>query len=311
MHHNSYYLLIFFCTVISGMDQHATPALELIPKFADTLSMRWPKEQLLALVKKRIEDGHDLNAPIENTTVPPLIFAASNDIYIESIRLLLENGANPEIVHAVKCTPLYQAAFSCAPLSIDALLKKKSDPNNPLYAQSPSKETPLHAACSYYRDSLEKEKNEKRYNAVKLLLDAQANPNAKDRNNIVPIAGLIMHHQRLLSHHLYSGLHSDELKAFLKTREQLINLFFQEKVYLSLSQKELTCLGHESGNPVLLIYTHQKLIKRKNQFKTLLCEYFTGRFKSEAQSNFRKLPSDIIRYIINFAYPSNAQSRSK
>jgi len=283
------------------MNEYLVPELVSAPQ-RSYQQLMWPKEQLLELVKKRIVENSDLDAPIEGTIVPPLMLAASDDIHIESLQLLLDRRANPEVVvHPAKQTPLYQAACKCAPKSIEALLKKKADPNNILYAQSQSQTTPLHAACHPCNDSLNNHNIEKRFDAIRLLLIAKADPNARDRKGETPLWGLVTNFKDEPPY-----LRGGKLNRFLASRKQLINLFFQEDVYPSLQIKgkgNLVTISGQSGNPILSIHTQLQVAQRKKEFKALLCEYFTGRFKPGAASDFRKLPSDLIKIIIHLAYP--------
>lgn len=249
MHRNISYVLMLSCAFTYGMQNSGTQTVA-----------GWEKEQLLKLVQQRIAE-QDLNTPIKDTTVPPLIFAATSDEYIESTRALLAAGADANITHPEKQTPLYQATRKIAVETIDALLQAKANPNPEICRISQSKYTPLHALCNPLKDSLEPEQIQKRFRAIQLLIAANADVNFQNHMGEIPLEGLLRHYQNFKK-----TLSKKEKETFLESRERLIDLFLATDIKLSTDTQDKAnpiVVAGAIGSPILSIYTFMKLQQKK------------------------------------------------
>lgn len=238
------------CAFTYGMQKSRTPTV-----------IGWEKEKLLQLVQQRIATQQDLNAPIEDTTVPPLILAATDDRYIESTRALLAAGADANLTHPKKQTPLYQAACGVAAETIEELLKAKANPNPEICRSSQSKCTPLHALCNPLKDSLEPERIQKRFKAIQLLIAANADVNFPNHMGEIPLEGLLRHYQNFKK-----TLSKKEKDTFLESRERLIDLFLATDIELSTDTQDKAnpiVVAGTIGSPILSIYTFMKLQQKK------------------------------------------------
>lgn len=131
-------------------------------------------------VKKLLENSVDLNPDIKNPREePPLMIACGlNNPSIEMIKLLLENGANPNGENFGRFTALMYSCFNnrqneAKMLAITKLLLDHgADPNKQQFTKS----TALHIASEFGYTSI-----------VKLLLEHGADPNMEDVFKMTPL----------------------------------------------------------------------------------------------------------------------------
>ncbi|WCJ21636.1 ankyrin repeat family protein [Euphorbia peplus] len=131
------------------------------------------------LVHMLISKGADVNAKSDSTT--PLLWAASFGNK-KAMKLLLDNNANPDLIHLPAPSPLMESVLSGSYECVKLLLQAGADPN-----MVGGGVTVLHAAASEGVD----------IEIIKCLLDWNANPNAVDARGLTPIeiAALNDHHE--------------------------------------------------------------------------------------------------------------------
>ena len=118
-----------------------------------------------------IEQGINVNIPDDDDGETPLHKACSFN-NVESIKLLLDQGADVNIQHNYGYTPLYTACSNNSVESVKLLILNGANVNIPdNYGR-----TPLHLACRY--NSVE---------IVKLLLYNGANVNIQDNKGFTPL----------------------------------------------------------------------------------------------------------------------------
>ncbi|WP_265036675.1 ankyrin repeat domain-containing protein [Wolbachia endosymbiont (group A) of Anomoia purmunda] len=165
-----------------------------VKKFTEFLRNNRDNQDLKAVLNlKRGESG---------LTVLHVVSSVGNTTkeYNETVDLLLEAGANPDIQNNKGKTPLH---YTDVLASVASLLKGKANPN----IQDNEGETPLHYAASIGHT-----------NYVNLLLEKKANPNIQNRKGGTPLQVAIDNHhyyieecfftdnQKNLSKELYSIL---------------------------------------------------------------------------------------------------------
>lgn len=101
---------------------------------------------------------------------------------MESLKLLLEYGADPNVLDLGCCSPLHWAATKNNLVAVKLLLDTKADPN----LKDLAKSTALHEAV-----------RKKNYEIVKLLLKYGASPNIEDISGTTPF-DLVADDQQLL-----------------------------------------------------------------------------------------------------------------
>lgn len=236
--------------------------------------------------------------------MPLLVITAQSDYYIKTTARLLRHGADPDVASAHGTTPLWQAAFHCAPKTVELLLYWNANPNNTLYQHNPAKLTPLHMACRPQLDSFDTRINSARIEVVEWLCAAEADTNARDNHGRTPLFGLTAGYHENRSSTLLSPR---KKKIFHETRKLLINTLLQCKANPTLqdiygnsaiTQKDLYLDSY------LSIYTAWKLSKRREKLCELLLKFLSSaQMKPSAVSPFKNIPCDIIRYILTQTYP--------
>jgi ankyrin repeat protein len=124
----------------------------------------------LELVKLLLENGANPNAVNESNDTP--LHKAVENGYLDLVKLLLENGANPNAVGESNNTPLHKAAANGDLDLVGLLLENGANPN----AVGELNYTPLHTAVENGDLDL-----------VELLLENKANPNAVSESNDAPL----------------------------------------------------------------------------------------------------------------------------
>lgn len=260
-------------------------------------------KKLYALAQQQIDSKQNLDAPALNDR-PLLVTAALSDEHISTTWLLLSNGAEPDVLCPIGKTPLLYAAQVCATKTVGTLLYFNANPNHPSYQKSSDHQTPLHALCAPSKDSFKKHRINARQNAVEWLLAAGANTNAQDIHGATPFFGLVACSKTNKSSVL---LPQNKKTLFHTARKNLINAFLACKANQNItdfSNKTLFTQSIYLIDPYLSMYIAYKFPQRREKLRTILLTFLkTSPNKPDAQSLFKSIPADILRYILKFAYP--------
>lgn len=288
------FFIFFGCTCLS-MDRGNLPT-KLLPK---TLRA----QQLYNKARALIESKSNLNVNIEGQG-PLLAKATLSNEHIATTLLLLSHGANPDVIDALGKTPLLYAAENCADRNVGALVHFGANPNHTCYQQRSNKMTPLHALCTPNQDSFDQNKINARQNAIEWLLAAHANTNLKDIDECTPIFNLITCFKGSKISILLPSLNK---KNFQDARKTLINTFLVCKASLETKDLQGNDLHHQNRYPIdpyLSMYTALKGKQRHKKLCELLLQFLKGSpNKPDFISPFKKLHSDIIKYILKQVYP--------
>ena len=125
-------------------------------------------------VQKIIEQGHNVNNL--NKSGKTALFLACQSAQAESVKLLLEKGADPNILDAEDYTGLHAAVYAnCRNETLQEIITHGVY----LDAQNIDGQTALWLACSY-----------RQHNSIKILLEAGSNPNiaSNDKNTSLHVA---------------------------------------------------------------------------------------------------------------------------
>ena len=97
--------------------------------------------------------------------------------HAECARFLIENGADPNKVDALKRTPLHWASMGPPPGNVECcqIIFEKGDAKAMLYKETKSGSTPLHSAAGTNRPDV-----------VRYLVEQQADQNLKDEDGYTP-----------------------------------------------------------------------------------------------------------------------------
>lgn len=139
--------------------------------FGDTILMEVINVIDIDNLKKVLLKNTDLNVvDEEGMSLIHLLIGKKSDANLEKIKVLIESGANVEIVGFNGWRPLHRAAFYRCYETAKYLLNKGADPNSKVFQSK--YETPLMIAAS---------RNDKEM--VKILLEHGAKVRAKDKYN--------------------------------------------------------------------------------------------------------------------------------
>lgn len=288
-------ILIFLYSNAFGMD-----LAQIKPKFH-------PKTpaaiQLYAQAQELIKSNPDLNANVNHQGTLLAQAALSND-HASTALLLLSHGANPDVIDHLGKTPLLYAAELSAHRIIEALVYFGANPNHPCYQARGNKSTPLHALCTPSHDSSSAYAIKSRQTAVEWLLAAGADTNAQDAHGATPFFGLVSCWRKSSTSTL---LASDQKKLFHSVRKNLIHAFLACKAnpeIRDMSGKTLHTQTNYYVDPYLDMYIALRYKQRRQKLRALLLTFLkTSDKMPEAQSEFKRLPPDLLRYILNIAYP--------
>jgi ankyrin repeat protein len=302
---NTHFLLLLLVSLsLPAMQPHntdhieqkdATGQISLVPPTKMARKER-DRDELFKLVQDRINKNEDLNTPVPGNGLPPLFIAAKSDSYLPITELLLRHCVSADAIFEQISTPLYVAANSCATATMQLLLQNGANPNNEIYAKSHSKFTPLHALCHASQDTLVKKKTQKQLRGIQMLIKAGA---ALDWQNHLGQTSLFY---LILKYKNKSTPCSEPVrKDFFLMRKNMICLLLRSGINTSIMDKykhTASSAGGKNGCPELGIFIEMERAKLKKALKAYLC----GGKKPEAQSAFKRLPSDLINIIVNFVY---------
>jgi ankyrin repeat protein len=259
--------------------------------------------QLYAQARELIKSNADLNTDVNNKG-PLLAQAALSNDHASTALLLLSHGANPDVIDRLGKTPLLYAAELSAHRIIEALVYFGANPNHPCYQAQGNKSTPLHALCTPSHDSSSAYAIESRQTAVEWLLAAGANTNTQDVHGATPFFGLVSCWRKNSTSTL---LASDQKKLFYSVRKNLIHAFLACKANPEISDicgKTLHTQTSYYVDPYLDMYVALRYKQRRQKLRAILLTFLkTSPNMPEAQSRFKQVPPDILRYILKIAYP--------
>lgn len=292
---NSLYALICLFSTNFGMDlSHIKPQFH--PRTPAGI-------QLFAQAQELIKNNADLNANV-NHKGPLLAQAALNNDYVSTALLLLSHEADPDVIDHLGKTPLLYAAELSAHRIIKALVYFGANPNHPCYQARANKSTPLHKLCAPYHDSSCALKIKSRQDAIEWLLAAGANTNAQDAQGATPFFGLVVCWKKRSTSVL---MESHEKKLFHEARKSLINVFLACKANPDITDLSGKTLHTQTGDYVdsyLDLYVAFRFKERRQKLRAVLLRFLkTNTQKPNAQSPFKKLPPDLLKYILKIAYP--------
>lgn len=293
-------LLIFF--ISSPLIAMDVPSLLTKKRRKVLVPQTEPAKELYALAQQQIDAQQDLDAPILNNR-PLLVTSSLSDEHLATTWLLLYHGAQADVRCPIGKTPLLYAAQSKnASKTIGVLVYFGADPNHPSYQQLSDKKTPLHALCEKSQDSFDRKKIKARQNAVEWLLAANALPNAKDSEGRTPLFPLC-----LAGHKVSSLLEETQKSLFYKARRELITALLMCKANPNICNKWGRNMYHQTLDSVdsyLSIHTAMTFRKVKNEFlREIFLKFLkTSPQKPDAQSPFKRIPYDILKHILEFAY---------
>ncbi len=300
-------ILVAMASSIYGMQKK--PAKEEIAQ-----QEKQAYENLLALVKDRIDRKLDLNQPIvfNYLRYTPLIKACRNgDQYLFITQLLLNNGADPDVRDDNGQTPLHHAADQFAIETTKALLAAKPKPANP-NSISDVFGSPLHNVCSDARDEIyDTERTSKRVKIAKLLLQSShVDPNNAQNS----LKYTCLHYLITRSYHNFSAI--DALMD--STKEQRKRFFNQRKKLIKSILKyggSLEIANARGNTPIQQAYenyeadplnkrTYRKLAKYALRKRLFLSLGHASKHDTKEKLYFQLLPKEIVNLIIKKMYPS-------
>lgn len=133
-------------------------------------------EEFQARLEKAVADGSDIVSHLDGLHGTLLHMAAARN-RAEAVKLLVRAGFSPD----VKCggtTPLHSAATHSAPDAVKALAALGADVD----ARDSAQSAPMHRAALYRKHT-----DEESFETIKALLDAGADPHAKDEFDLEPV----------------------------------------------------------------------------------------------------------------------------
>lgn len=291
----NFLLILIFYSYTVGMDLS-----QIKPKFHPQTPAAI---QLYAQAQELIKSNADLNADV-NHQGPLLAQAAFSNDHVATALLLLSLDANPDVIDHLGKTPLLYAAELSAHRIIEALVYFGANPNHACYQTRGNKSTPLHALCTPSHDSSSAYAIKSRQTAVEWLLAAGADTNAQDSQGATPFFRLVSCWKKSSTSAL---LASDQKKLFHSARKNLIHAFLACKANPAITDitgKTLHTQTNYYIDPYLDMYVTLRFKQRRQKLRALLLIFLkTSDKMPEAQSEFKRLPPDLLRYILKIAYP--------
>ena len=188
------------------------------------------REILEEIIKQRIEDHSDLNVPMLSDR-PPLVKAASSDENIDLTKLLLEKGANPNATGQKQLTALHNATRNLSVETVRLLLRNGAGPDPILHERhSPTPLTLIcHGSYDVYIDHSNPDQGViARKKIVKLLTNYRADVNKKrGYRRETPLDCLILAPFKLKQYPNYLEYTFEELQPILAQRKELITILIR------------------------------------------------------------------------------------
>ncbi|KAK6335601.1 Ankyrin repeat domain-containing protein 16 [Orbilia brochopaga] len=160
------------------------------------------------VLAEHTDEAKGLINAVDSEAKTPLHYAAESGNQ-DMVRTLLAFGAEVDVYAAVGRTPLYYAALKSHPQVVALLLENGANPHGLKHLDSP-----LHAV-SYEgdRDLWDEDRYSQATEVVRLLIEAGADPAAKDADNVTPLVVAAMNGHLPLVETLISRYKQEDLTA--------------------------------------------------------------------------------------------------
>jgi hypothetical protein len=266
-------------------------------------------DKLHALVLSRITNKEDLNQPLADSIGEQKLLhktCVCGDAYLPMTQLLISHGADTNVRNYHNSTPLHYAVNENALETVMLLLNSKAQPDisDKMFG------TPLLGMCTRSHDILYDEIiAKKRGRIAQLLLKYGANPNAKNEFQNSCLHGVIATPFEYLNS--IDSLKNRNKALFFSQRKALIRALLLYGATLNAKNsygKTAIQQAYEpdnSKNQPYLIELSNYALSYSGYLRTRLL-YILGHSGSHQkhETPFKALPKDIVNYIIDYTYPA-------